>query len=55
MAQQFKNSLPLHEKDDKNNVEKESYDANGTHLTQITQSPGKQKENEEISDEEGLI
>ena len=54
LAQQFKNSLPLHEKDEKNG-EKELYDPNGTHVTQITQSPGKIKDQEEMSDEEGLI
>lgn len=56
LAQQFKNSLPLHEEEEQNTriQEKQQFDVNGTHVTQVTQvtqSPSKPKENGEGSEE----
>ena len=52
LAQQFKNSLPLHNEKDHEHNHKDIYDPNATH---VTQSPTKPRDHGEGSDEEGLV
>jgi len=50
LAQQFKNSLPLHEDDEHRQGEKEVFDPNGTHVTEVSHIAGKSKDNGDGSD-----